>query len=275
MSILCCCIIMNSLGLFILKAISKVKTNHFYILTGLMFANEAIALVWLCRLSIDISNYQNKTVMDVMWCIKIGFVYFWYFMLLMLTFERLMGCVFPLYHRVKMTARKVRKAVLCILIFCMLNSITYSFLDVAYIQKIFYQYISIALDAVCLIAFITTYSLIACRVSSTKIPSNARSPRRSRQQFNKMVTRILVCFLVLEVIPAIVLAILHFTDKDVATLALHIARAIWALNHLNDPFILIFQQKAAKRLVYSYVRKICKKRSQKYKFSSEGFPAPH
>ncbi len=271
--ILSACIVMNSSGVLILIGITREKTNHFYILNGLMLANDIIAVIWLLRLCAYLSGYYSETFLDVTWCLKIGSVIFWFLMMYMLTIDRLIGCLFPFYHRVKMIPMKIRNTVIAAAIFGTLNAITYSFLDLTAIQQFFYQYVWLTCDGTYLLLFVITYSLIKCKMSEKKISSSVENTRRSRNQhrFNKAITKILVSYLVLEVLPTATMSVLKFTFEEVPELVINFIRLFWAINHLNDPLILIFQQKAARRFACNHLRRLFNKPPVVYTFNTDSF----
>ena len=191
----------------------------------------------------------------------------WYAMIYMLTIDRFLGCNFPLKHRVWVRMRNIKIAVVSMWMVGILSGISMCLLEDNQLYKIFNKLVWLILDGTFLTLFLITYSTIYYNVSRTGVQRNIQT---DQNKFFGMITAILLCFMIFEVVPLTTNFIFFMATNWGTNTLRSIIVMCYNVNIVADPLIYIFLQPQARNLVfYRFSKRTLRGRLHSFKATGE------
>ena len=266
--------IANTYGIILLRKFrSRQQNNQVFLLLSISVADLALAACWLydsilCMNGIPLLSRLRLT----MRAIRIGTYLTWFAIMYIFVVDRFLGINFPLQHQQLKTHQRMRLAVTVAWVFGGLNGITYCLIDMSKVRIIFDAYIWITLDVIYLILITITYASIFFAAYRTKTTQNNAIPRdttSNKRQFFKIITIILLAFILLETIPTIFYSVLAFVAPHGIGYQIlsDTVQPLYAANLLADPLIYIFLQPRVKTLLYQMIRNLCTRKHHVHSFT--------
>ena len=243
-------VLFNASGMYFLRLTSNEGAcNQMMILSSLSLCNVMLSIFWIID-ALFVYLGARETVYFYRWFPFLAGQYLvWYAMILILTADRLVGCNFPIHHKIFVR----REVILRIIGSCWLLGLTFAIVGSCIGYKSLRVEMNIHfwpyLDMFCLALFAGTYGSIFLVMARRRF--SLQTTRSSdHNQFLLTVTALLVCFLTLEAIPSIVYA---FTTSH-SDLFKETVVIIYKINLLCDPLIYIFLQRKVRRIARSKLR---------------------
>lgn len=239
--------ICNAIGVYVLSKIDFRKTNQVIIIKSLSITEIIISIGWVIGDVLHFYGFKSgATSWNINWSIKAGIYLTWYSMIYMLTVDRLLGCNFPLQHRIWVRIRNIKIAVATMWIVGVLIGISMSLFEAKQLYIAFNKYVWPILDGIFLVLFTTTYATIYCRVSKRAVHQSTQS---DQTKFVRMITAILLTFVVCEIIPVTINLIFFMATKIGTPTMRSIIVLSYNIHTLIDPLVYIFLQRKARHLL--------------------------
>eukprot|EP00794_Sanderia_malayensis_P019127 gene19127-21044_t len=276
-TVLTASIFANSLGIYLLRKVYQKRSNQDFILITLSATEIVIAITWIAAQIADVSGGAKPTVTwAILLSLRWGVYWVWYAIIYLLTIDRFLGCNFPFRHRE--LSRKGDKRVLIAIFLCIgiANAVICIVLDTTHIEQLYSEYIWGILDGVYLTLFAVTYVSIFFKLKKrhgTHRNNETTNSNQKQQHFLKIVSLILVTYVVCEVIPTIIRQslLLAKASKDITqSKYLTVTFSLcYSIHLLADPLIYIFLQPRARTLLKSILSRLVFKRARDYWFGDE------
>eukprot|EP00794_Sanderia_malayensis_P005138 gene5138-5786_t len=276
-TVLATSIFANSLGIYLLRKVYQKRSNQDFMLITLSATEIVVAISWIAAQIADVSGGAKPT---ITWAILIslrwGAYWVWYAIIYLLTIDRFLGCNFPFRHRE--LSRKGDKRVVIAIIWCfgIASAVICSVLDTKHIEQLYNEYIWGIVDCVYLTLFAVTYVSIFFKLRNghgTHCNNETTNSHQKQKHFLKIVSLILVTFVVCEVISTIIRQslLLAKVSKDVTQSKFLIVTfsLCYSIHLLADPLIYIYLQPRARTLLKSILSRLVFKPARAYRFGDE------
>ena len=237
----------NSIGVHVLSKIDFRKTNQIIIIKSLSITEIIISIGWVIGDVLHLCGFKSgATSWNINWSIKSGIYLTWYSMIYMLTVDRLLGCNFPLQHRTWVRIRNIKIAVATMWIIGVLIGTSMCLFEAKQLYIVFNKYVWLTLDGIFLVLFTVTYTTIYCRVSKRAVQ---RSTQSDQTKLVRMITVLLLTFVVCEIIP-VTINLIFFMATNIGTTTMRsIIVLCYNIHILIDPLLYIFLQREARHLL--------------------------
>lgn len=275
----CClasmCLVLNSLGIYLLSQIKTNNMNQIMILINLGVAEILIAIGWLAEDVASMYGYSiNDRLMQVVWGVRAGAYCFWFTCMCIMSIDRFLGCHFPLKHLILSSKKNIHRLMLCVWMLCATNSIFLICFDTRVLFDIYNSTVWFIFSSISVLTFVLTYTSIAVymlkrRGVKRKSETAGRCVLKSNQQFVTVVTLILMSYVVFEVCPTTVTMVYFQTDERIPHTLSNIIDMSYIVAIFVDPLIYIFLQSRVRKLLVS---KLGCRRIKPYKYPQGIFP---
>eukprot|EP00112_Aurelia_sp_Birch-Aquarium-sp1_P017636 Seg4107.2 transcript_id=Seg4107.2/GoldUCD/mRNA.D3Y31 product="hypothetical protein" protein_id=Seg4107.2/GoldUCD/D3Y31 len=241
-------VIFNAIGLYTLSQINFRNSNQIIIIKSLSITDIIIAIGWISGDVLNIYGHKSGSIpWNINWSLRAGVYLTWYAMIYMLTMDRFLGCNFPLQHRVWVRMRNIKIAVITMWMIGVISGISMCLLEDNQLYTTFNKLVWLLLDGTFLTLFLITYSTIYYNVSKTGVQRNIQT---DQNKFFRMITAILLCFVIFEIVPLTTNFIFFMATNWGTTTLRSIIVICYNVNMVADPLIYIFLQPQARHLVF-------------------------
>ncbi|XP_057292016.1 uncharacterized protein LOC130614598 [Hydractinia symbiolongicarpus] len=229
----------NLLGIYLLKQQKpQHRTNQRLIMISMSLGGAISACVDIVS-TLGYIFGLSEDALSVCLYLSTGMAVTYYSILLILTWDRLLACVFLLRYRSFVTTIKVSVA---LLILGGIAAIQFFFIGTVIFYSRWNKYVYLFIDGIVLLTVFTTYIYIVCITTTKRRPANS-NPRRNLEK-NIVVTSIIVfTFLLLVAVPDALYVYRFSIFKIEGKMVEGIVPICWQINYIIDPFVYIFLQK--------------------------------
>ena len=253
-------LIFNSLGIYLLYMIKSNDFNQTIIIINLSISEILIALGWIAEQTatrLDIT-FDDRAML-IIWGLRAGVYCFWFFDMYILAIDRLIGCNFPLKHLRLVNKRSIEILMTSVWVICLANSLFLLLVDTKLYHDIYNKFVWLIFDCIAVVIYTATYTSIF--ISSYKAKRKQRTTAnsigntRKNRQFLKIVSLIILTFLIFEVLPTTISMTYFYTNKTIPWILGSIINLSYQLALLIDPLIYIFLQSRIRMLLSKKFRR--------------------
>ena len=236
-------LILNIIGLYILVNLKRPFSNQVKIIMSISLLDIIILFLATTMKVLQLVEIKEQLLHQYLWLFMSAFYFVWYMAFDLMMLDRCFSCCFPFWYRTYAASRWVS---ISLVLFWSSPLITIPVIALSNIKKTMdfsYTYAWMAFDVIFICGFIVLYGIIfeVKRRSNVQTRRNAAQPENKR--FIKVVSAMLITFLILEAIPTTFVSFLNIESKHEAANGLFTYMTlIWRLNLLADPLIYIFMQ---------------------------------
>lgn len=257
-------LIFNSLGIYLLFLIRSNDFNQTIIIINLSISEILIAIGWIAEHTASrLGMTFNDRGMLIIWGLRAGVYCFWFFDMYILAIDRLIGCNFPLKHLRLVNKRNIEILMTLVWVICLANSLFLLLVDTKLYHFIYNKFVWLIFDCIAVVIYTVTYTSIF--ISSYRAKRKRRSTAnsigntRKNRQFLKIVSLIILTFLIFEVLPTTISMTYYYTNKTIPWILESIMNLSYQLALLTDPLIYIFLQSRVRMLLSKKVRRTFRK----------------
>ena len=258
-------LLFNICGIFLLKSLPGIEVTQKIIIMHLSLSESFLAVGWIAQLTTNLNglNYDDR-LLQFIWAIRAGVYCFWFSNMYILSLDRLVSCIFALKHRAKMNKRFLRRLMIVLWILCSVKSVLLLMFNTRHLYQIYNTFVWITLDIIAVVIYSFTYISIFLYTMKREKQKRARTHSlESRENiqlvnphFLKVVSFIIVSFIVFEVIPSITEFFFFAKGQNIPQILEGIVFLSYHLALLIDPLIYIFVQSRVRRFLFIKIRMV-------------------
>lgn len=248
----------NLLGIYLLKQQKpQHRTNQRLIMISMSLAGAISACVDIVS-TLGYIFGLSEDALSVCLYLSAGMAVTYYSILLILTWDRLLACVFLLRYRSFVTAKKVSVALLIAWILGGIAAIQFFFIGTAIFYSRWNKYVYLIMDGIVLLTVFTTYIYIVRIITTKRRPANSNPIRNLKKTI--VVTSIIVfTFILLVAVPDALYVYRFSIFKIKSEMVEGIVTICWQINYIIDPFVYIFLQKDIRETFRCKIISLCRK----------------
>lgn len=261
-------IFLNCFGIFLLRKYYNKEKNQDFILMTLSSVEIFIAVIWILSTVLQFYHMYDggSLAWKVVYSFRTGTYLIWYAIIYMLTLDRFLGCNFPLRHRELTLKTDMRITMVIVWVSGVILSIVFCVVDTSKVYLVFLRYIWIIIDSLYLLLFIITYTSIFCKIRRSRASNVQRNSKNGQQQFIKIITSLIVAFVILETNPTIIRMSFRYAKQRHMDIVEAVMTMLYTIHLSVDPLIYIFLKPKSMQCVRKWFVTIGVRRSRVYSF---------
>ena len=236
-------IILNIIGINILVKSKRPYSNQIKIMLNISLLDILISAFSIGKIILELISMQQGDLYSSFWIMSAVLFFIWYMTFYLMMFDRFLSCRFPFWYR---TYAAVRYIKIILIVYwaslLLLIPILYQ-IDFEKTKHEINTFAWLTFDAIFICGFIVLYSMIYCLKRQSNMRSRRNVAHSDNKRFFRVISAMLVTFLILEASPTVLLSILNMLGEYKALSSLFpFFNITWRLNLLADPLIYIFMQ---------------------------------
>ena len=256
-------LLFNSLGIFLLKSLPGIEIAQKVIITNLSLSEIFIAIGWIAHLIANLNGLTlNDRILQVIWGVRAAVYCFWFCTMYLLSLDRLVSCIFALKHRAQVNKSCMRRLMFILWILCSVNGLCLLISNTKLLYQIYNTFVWVALDVIAVLIYSFTYVWIYVFTLKRERQRRARTQsQESREKiykmnphFMKVVSLIIISFLVFEVVPSITEFFFFASGTKIPEFLEGLVFLSYQMALLVDPLIYLVMQSRIRRFLYGKMR---------------------
>lgn len=268
LTILISSIIFNFCGILLLNSLRTGSIAQKVILMNLSVSEILLAIGWISDLiATSIGLTFDDREMLIIWALRAGVYFFWFFDIYLLSIDRFLACVFAIKHRTSVNRKMLQRLMAVLWVIFSLKSIILLLLDTKKCHTVYNTYVWVTLDCIAVVILCVTYisifvyNLKRARMRRLRVASLEHQDNRSRNNshFVKVVGLILLSFVFFEAVPSLTEMSFFLRKSQIPGELQSVIQIFYQLNLLVDPLMYIFLQPRIRSLFVARITHIVRR----------------
>ena len=247
-------VLLNAFGFCILMTTDFRQSNPMIFIKNLSIVNLILALAWLFIDTFGLLGIFTAFTLTLFRILR-GTAATWFFLMFSLTLDRFFGINFPIQYKVTLKRKHYRLLATVLWITGIIIAIILQFQPHL---SVIYDITFLALDGIFLILFTVTYSTAYYRLKIRRPMKNQSNGDRDNSKIVRMITIMLLAFLLFEVIPQMV--IVDLENKEISL------NFLYRCNVIFHPIIYVLMNPKARNTLSNFctsTKRVLMQRSQR------------
>ena len=231
-----------------LKSLKDRKTNQMIIIMNLSIVDILLALIWFSNAILSIADpslANNDRTDGISWRVRAGVYLTWYATIFLITFDRFLGCNFPIKHKVFIRTKVIYMCLATSWTITMLFVVITCLINTESLQHHFDLYIWVTIDSCFVILFIATYASIFLYLKRKR--GAGSTTNNDVDKFMYTVAALTMAFFCFEIVPTL---LKPFHMKGSATYE-EVRSILYTMNLLFDPVLYVFLQPQVRKHAFA------------------------